>query len=178
MKIQEMLKSQNVLYAVIVLAILCASGFVCVSSYECLAILVITYFIACNYVKNKVICLLISVFVANFVFGCKASFKGIVLESFVGYKGTPGSLSHYAESIGNEVSNGIKKKVKEEVGKAVVKAKLEEGASSVTAVKAGKEAADKAGKEVGDEAEKITVKNIKENLTNMLLMEKNKKEKK
>ena len=172
MKIQKMLKSQNVLYAVIVLAILCALGFICVSSYECLAILAITYLIVSNYIKNKVVCLLISVFVANFVFGCKSSFKGLVLESFVGYKGTPGSLSHYADSIGSEVSNGIKNKVKEEVDKAVVKAKLEEGASSVTAVKAGKKAAEKVGKEVGDQAEKITVKKIKENLTNMLMMEK------
>lgn len=172
MKIQKMLNSQNVLYAVIVLAILCATGFICVSSYECLVILVISYLLTCNYVKNKVICLLISIFIANFVFGCKASFKGVVFESFVGYKGTPGSLSHYAEFIGNEVSNGIKNKVKEEVEKAVIKAKLEEGSSDVTAVKAGKKAADKAGKEVGDEAEKITIKNIKENLTNMLMMEK------
>jgi len=173
MKIQKMLNSQNILYAVIVLAILCATGFICVSSYECLAILVISYFIACNYIKNKVICLLISVFVSNFVFGCKASFKGVILESFVGYKGTPGSLSHYAGFIGGEVSNGIKEKVKEEVGKAVVKAKMEEGASTVTAINAAKKASEKAGKEVGDEAEKITVKKIKENLSNMLMMHNN-----
>ena len=178
MKIQKMLKSQNVLYAVIVLAILCALGFVCVSSYECLAILAITYLITCKYIKNKVVCLIISLFVANFIFGCKSSFKGLLLESFVGYKGTPGSLSHYADSIGSEVSNGIKNKVKEEVKNAVVQAKLEEGASNATADKAGNEAAEKAGKHVGDEAEKITIKNVRENLTNMLLMERNRRNKK
>ena len=178
MKLQKMINNKNVLYGVIILAVLCSLGFICISSYECLAILAITYIISSNYIKNKIVCLLLAIFVANFVFGCKHSFKGLLVESFVGYKGRPGSLDYFAETVGGEASNSVKKIVKEEIGKAVVNAKLEEGASTATAVKAGKIAADKAGKDSGDKIEEFVTNDIKEGLSNMFKMEKDRRKKK
>ena len=83
MKFEKLLSNKNVLYLVVALAILCSLGYVCVSSYECLAIFVIAYFISCNYIKNKVICLLIALFLSNFIFGCSMSFKGRFFENFI-----------------------------------------------------------------------------------------------
>ena len=77
-----MLNNQNVLYIVIALAIFCSLGYLCVSSYECLAVFVIVFFISCNFVKNKVICILIALFVSNFVFGCTMSLKGSLFEGY------------------------------------------------------------------------------------------------
>ena len=50
MKVPKFLNNKNVLYLVIALAVLCSLGYLCVSSYECLAIFVVTYFICCNYI--------------------------------------------------------------------------------------------------------------------------------
>tara|TARA_B100000795_G_scaffold263841_1_gene243533 strand:- start:1343 stop:1795 length:453 start_codon:yes stop_codon:yes gene_type:complete len=82
MKIEKIINNQNVLYLVIALAVLCSLGYLCVSSYECLAIFAVVYFICCNYIKNKLICLSIALFVSNFVFGCSMTLRGSLLEGY------------------------------------------------------------------------------------------------
>ena len=137
MKFEKLLSNKNVLYLVVALAILCSLGYVCVSSYECLAVFVIAYFISCNYIKNKVICLLIALFLSNFIFGCSMSFKGRFFENFNGALG-PVRNPHLAGEI-NKVVDAVGK----EAGKAAAEAAANSGASKATQDEEEEKAKDK-----------------------------------
>merc|ERR1712166_1317883 len=86
MKLEKLLNNKNVLYLIIALAVLCSLGYLCVASYECLVVFVVVYFISCNYIKNKVLCIGIALFASNFLFGCTMSLKGSLLEGYTNPK--------------------------------------------------------------------------------------------
>lgn len=139
MKLDKLLNNKNVLYLTVALAILCSLGYVCVSSYECLAIFVVAFFICCNYIRNKVVCLLLALFVSNFLFGCSMSLKGSFFEGFsnvnpVRHTEIAGQIAAVAgEVAGEKAAEAVAKQgasratqeeereeTKEEVEKAVV----------------------------------------------------------
>ena len=137
MKFEKLLSNKNVLYLVVALAILCSLGYICVSSYECLAVFVIAYFISCNYIKNKIICLLIALFLSNFIFGCSMSFKGRFFENFNGSLG-PVRNTHLAGEM-----NKVVDAVGGAAGKAAAEAAANSGASKATQDEEEEKAKDK-----------------------------------
>ena len=135
MKLEKLLNNKNVLYLIVGLAVLCSLGYVCVASYECLAVFVVTYFICCNYIKNKVLCIGIALFLSNFLFGCTMSLKGSLLEGYANPKYSP----VFNTTIAGEIAAVAGEEARKETEKAVVK----EGGSEATAKKAGEEAKEK-----------------------------------
>jgi len=128
MNIDKLLNSKNVLYLTVGLAFLCSLGYLCVSSYECLAVFIVSYFVCCNYIKNKVTCLLISLFLSNFVFGCSFTLKGRMFEGMGGL-GSVGPVSN--PLIAGEF-NKVIQKAGEVAGKAAANAAANSGASDAT----------------------------------------------
>tara|TARA_X000000368_G_C23043712_1_gene718146 strand:- start:1809 stop:2264 length:456 start_codon:yes stop_codon:yes gene_type:complete len=128
MNIEKFLNSKNVLYLTIGLAFLCSLGYLCVSSYECLAVFVVSYFVCCNYIKNKVICLLISLFLANFVFSCSFTLKGRMFEGMGGLVNV-GPVSN--PLVAGEFNKVIEKAGKV-AGEAAANAAADSGASDAT----------------------------------------------
>ena len=128
MNVDKLLNSKNVLYLTIGLAFLCSLGYLCVSSYECLAVFVVSYFVCCNYIKNRIICLLISLFLSNFVFGCSFSLRGRMFEGFGGLAKVGPVANPLVAGQFNDVIN----KVGEVAGEAAANAAANSGASDAT----------------------------------------------
>jgi len=136
MKLEKLLNNKNVLYFVVALAVLCSLGYLCVSSYECLAVFAVVYFICCNYVKNKIICIVTALFVSNFLFGCSMSFKGSLLEGYTNPKNSavtnPSLAGEIAEVAGNAAAEQVEEAVAEQGGsEADQKVKGEEAKEEV-----------------------------------------------
>tara|TARA_Y100000768_G_C23830496_1_gene611117 strand:- start:154 stop:606 length:453 start_codon:yes stop_codon:yes gene_type:complete len=146
MKVEKLLKNQNVLYLVIALAILCSLGYVCVSSYECLAIFAIVFFISCNFIKNKIVCILVALFVSNFVFGCSMSFKGSFFEGYSNPVLSPVSNTTLAHKI-----NNIVKVAGEKAGQAAAEASANQGGGPSSQQKERRKAAEEVKKAVVEE---------------------------
>ena len=132
MKLEKLLNNKNVLYLIIALAVLCSLGYVCVSSYECLAVFVVAYFICCNYIKNKVLCIGIALFLSNFLFGCTMSLKGALFEGYANPKYSP----VFNTTIAGEIAAVAGEEARKETEKAVVN----QGGSEASAKEAGEEA--------------------------------------
>ena len=128
MNVDKLLNSKNVLYLTIGLAFLCSLGYLCVSSYECLAVFVVSYFVCCNYIKNRIICLLISLFLSNFVFGCSFSLRGRMFEGFGGLA----KVGPVANPLVAGKFNAVINKVGEVAGEAAANAAANSGASDAT----------------------------------------------
>lgn len=128
MNIDKLLTNKNILYLTISLAFLCSLGYLCVSSYECLAVFVVSYFVCCNYIKNRIVCILISLFLSNFVFGCSFSLRGRFLEGFGGLSKT-GPVSN--PLVAGEF-NAVIQKAGEAAGNAAASAAANSGASEAT----------------------------------------------
>ena len=128
MNVDKFLNSKNVLYLTVGLAILCSLGYLCVSSYDCLAVFVVSYFVCCNYIKNRIICLLISLFLSNFIFGCSFSLKGRMFEGFGGLAKVGPVANPLVAGKFNDVIN----KVGEVAGEAAANAAANSGASDAT----------------------------------------------
>ena len=143
MKVGKLLNNKNVLYLVVALAILCSLGYVCVSSYECLAVFAVAYFVCCNYIKNRIICLLVALFLSNFLFGCSMSLKGALFEGYsnpslspVGNPRIAGKIAEVAAAVAGEQaaeasanqggSRATQEEEREEAEKNVKKAVTEE----------------------------------------------------
>lgn len=128
MNVDKLLNSKNVLYLTIGLAVLCSLGYLCVSSYECLAVFVISYFVCCNYIKNKVICLLISLFLANFVFGCSFTLRGRMFEGMGGLR----KVGPVTDPLVAGVFNKVIEKAGKVSGESAANAAANSGASDAT----------------------------------------------
>ena len=143
MKLEKLLNNQNVLYLVVALAVLCSLGYICVASYECLAVFAVVYFISCNYIKNKIGCLVLALFVSNFVFGCSFSFRGSLLEGYSNPSHSPVSNPVIAGEIAAVAAETARKTTEEAVAK--------QGGSKATQKQEGEEAAEKVEKAVVEE---------------------------
>jgi hypothetical protein len=117
MKLEKLLNNKNVLYLVVALAVLCSLGYLCVSSYECLAVFAVVYFICCNYVKNKVICIVAALFVSNFLFGCSMSLHGSLMEGYANPENSPVTNPSIAGEIAEVAGNAAAEEVEEAVAK-------------------------------------------------------------
>jgi hypothetical protein len=151
MNIDKFLHSKNVLYLTVGLAFLCSLGYLCVSSYECLAVFVVSYFVCCNYIKNRVVCLLISLFLSNFVFGCSFSLRGRLFESFGGLAKV-GPVSN--PLVAGEF-NKIIEKAGKEAGEAAAEAAANSGASEATQLEEKEKAENKVKTAVVEEFSKF-----------------------
>ena len=138
MKLEKLLNNKNVLYLVVALAVLCSLGYLCVASYECLAVFIVSYFITCNYIKNKVLCIGISLFVSNFLFGCTMSFKSSLLEGYV----NPKYSAVHNTSIAGEIL-AVAEAAGEEARKETEKAVVKQGGSVSTAKEEGEKVKEK-----------------------------------
>ena len=147
MKVEKLLKNKNILYLVISLAVLCSLGYLCVSSYECLAIFTVLYFICCNYIKNKILCIVIALFVSNFVFGCSMSLRGSFVEGYESGKNGPVINT----SLAGKIAEAAGKVAQEKTEKAVAK----QGASEATQKKEGEEANEEVKNKVVEELRNI-----------------------
>lgn len=148
MKLERLINNQNVLYLTIALAVLCSFGYVCVSSYECLVIFVILFFISCNFIKNKVVCILVALFVSNFIFGCRMTLKGSTFENFA--VNDPVSNTQLAGVI-DQVVRKVAHEAGEKAGKKAAEAVADQGASENTQQKTEKEVKEEVEKEVIEE---------------------------
>jgi hypothetical protein len=128
MNIDKLLTNKNILYLTVSLAFLCSLGYLCVSSYECLAVFVVSYFVCCNYIKNRIVCILISLFLSNFVFGCSFSLRGRFFEGFGGLSKV-GPVSN--PLVAGEF-NGVVEKAGQAAGNAAASAAANSGASEAT----------------------------------------------
>jgi len=128
MNIDKVLNSKNVLYLTVGLAFLCSLGYLCVSSYECLAVFVVSYFVCCNYIKNRIICILISLFLSNFVFGCSFSLRGRLFEGFGGLV----KVGPVANPLVAGEFNNVIEKAGKVAGNAAANAAANSGASEAT----------------------------------------------
>tara|TARA_B100000242_G_C42955154_1_gene442940 strand:- start:73 stop:528 length:456 start_codon:yes stop_codon:yes gene_type:complete len=128
MNVDKLLTNKNILYLTVGLAFLCSLGYLCVSSYECLAVFVVSYFVCCNYIKNRIICILISLFLSNFVFGCSFSLRGRLFEGFGGLA----RVGPVANPLVAGKFNGVIEKVGEAAGEAAADAAANSGASEAT----------------------------------------------
>lgn len=128
MNIDKLLNNKNVLHLTIGLAILCSLGYLCVSSYECLAVFVVSYFVCCNYIKNRFVCLFISLFLSNFVFGCSFTLRGRMFEGMGGL----GSIGPVVNPLVAGKFNGVIEKLGKVAGKAAANAAANSGASDAT----------------------------------------------
>ena len=146
MKVPKFLNNKNVLYLVIALAVLCSLGYLCVSSYECLAIFVVTYFICCNYIKNKIVCILVALFVSNFVFGCSMSLRGSLFEGYA----NPG-ISPVANPLVAGEFNGAIERISRKAGESAAKASANSGGSMATQEEERKEAEETVAKAAVEE---------------------------
>ena len=75
--LKKLLNNKLVYYAILALSALNVVGYLCARSYECLAIFAGSYYVCCQFQKNKVLCLMAALLVANVIFGC-----GQVREAF------------------------------------------------------------------------------------------------